>query len=95
MPHPGPLGPAVQLHPALGSCAYVLTRPLRYTQLFKLEHLHPLETILERASASGITVHQLDGRYVLKGRCRQAAYAGSNLGAPISAGESLKVGSAP
>ena len=32
-----------------------------------------MQTLLERVAASGVTVHEIDGRYILKGRRRQAA----------------------
>lgn len=49
---------------------------LKYVKLFKLEASYPIEAIVERVTASGITVHDMDGRYVLKGRRRQAAFSG-------------------
>jgi len=49
---------------------------LKYVKVFKLEATYPMERIVERVTASGITVHDMDGRYVLKGRRRQAAFSG-------------------
>ena len=49
---------------------------LKYVRVFNLEATFPIESIVERVTASGITVHDMDGRYVLKGRRRQAAFSG-------------------
>ena len=49
---------------------------LKYVRLFNLEATFPLDSIVARVTASGITVHDMDGRYVLKGRRRQAAFSG-------------------
>jgi len=45
---------------------------LKYVRLFGLEHAFPLEGLLERVTASGVTVHEMGGKFVLKGRRRQA-----------------------
>ncbi|KAL1496510.1 hypothetical protein AB1Y20_016464 [Prymnesium parvum] len=49
---------------------------LKYVKVFQLEATYPMDQILERVTASGIIVHDLDGRYILKGRRRQAAFSG-------------------
>ena len=43
---------------------------LKYVRLYELEASFPIEQILERITASGVTVHEMDGKYVLKGRRR-------------------------
>jgi len=45
---------------------------LKYVRVFGLEAYFPFEVLLERVTRSGVIVHELDGRYVLKGRRRQA-----------------------
>ena len=35
---------------------------LKYVKVFKLEATYPMERIVERVTASGITVHDMDGR---------------------------------
>ncbi len=67
---------------------------LKYVSLFRLEEAFPLNKLVERVEASGITVHALPrGRYILKGRKRAAANL-STVGAEAG-GADLKVGSAP
>ena len=53
---------------------------LKYVRLYQLEASFPIEQILERISASGVTVHEMDGKYVLKGRRR------SNISQPHASG---------
>ena len=49
---------------------------LKYIKLFGLEASFPISDLLERFTASGIIVHDMGGKYVLKGRRRQAAFSG-------------------
>lgn len=43
---------------------------LKYVRLYRLEQRYPLPQLLERVQSSGVTVHEMDGKYVLKGRRR-------------------------
>mmetsp|Transcript_21327 Transcript_21327/g.68143 ORF Transcript_21327/g.68143 Transcript_21327/m.68143 type:complete len:144 (+) Transcript_21327:291-722(+) len=64
---------------------------LKYVPLFELSDAFPRETILERAAASGILVHELaGGKLVLKGRRRS-----DSASLPPGAAVPVKVGSAP
>ena len=49
---------------------------LKYVKLFGLEATYPLPQLVERVTASGITVHDMDGKFILKGRRRQQAFSG-------------------
>jgi len=49
---------------------------LKYVKLFGLEATYPLPQLVERVAASGITVHDMDGKFVLKGRRRLQAFSG-------------------
>ena len=70
------------------------SRRTSHFELFRLEEAFPLNKLVERVEASGITVHALPrGRYILKGRKRAAANL-STVGAEAG-GADLKVGSAP
>ena len=64
---------------------------LKYVRLFALEKTHPIEKLLERIQASGVTVHEMDGKYVLKGRRRQVAQPGMSS----SHGASPQPGTSP
>ena len=46
---------------------------LKYVKVFGLENTYPMAHLLERVAASGVTVHEMDGKYVLKGRRRQSS----------------------
>ena len=37
---------------------------LKYVKLFALEGRFPISSLLERVAASGVTVHEMDGRYM-------------------------------
>lgn len=45
---------------------------LKYIKIFDLEHAFPMKSVIKRVEASGVTVHEVDGSYVLKGRRRRA-----------------------
>jgi hypothetical protein len=71
---------------------------LKYVRVFGLEDRFPIDTLLERVTRSGVTVHEMDGRYVLKGRRRlsvsQAGTGSPSIGTSPLSGTS-PVGSAP
>ena len=46
---------------------------LKYVKVFGLETLYPVKELLDRVERCGVTVHDVDGKYVLKGRRRAAA----------------------
>jgi hypothetical protein len=49
---------------------------LKYVKLFGLEATYPLPQLVERVIASGVAVHDMDGKFVLKGRRRRQAFSG-------------------
>jgi len=53
---------------------------LKYVKLFALEGRFPISSLLERVAASGVTVHEMDGRYILKGRKRQSSQSVEAIG---------------
>ena len=59
---------------------------LKYAHLFKLEEKCPMATLLERITASGVTVHEMgEHRYVCKGRRRQSMQGPGSGGASATA----------
>ena len=66
----------------------------QYVRVFRLEATYPMDALLERVTASGVTVHEMDGKFVLKGRKRQTVshpgYSGS-----LSQASSPKLGASP
>ena len=66
---------------------------LKYVRVFGLESAFPLQGLVERAAAGGVTVHEMDGKFVLKGRMRQSASGPSAN--PSSTGSSPMFGPSP
>ena len=65
---------------------------LKYVRVFGLETTYPMPQLLERVAAAGVTVHEMDGKFVLKGRRRQSI---SQPGVSASAGASPQPGTSP
>jgi len=53
---------------------------LKHVRLFGLEETYPMPSLLERVTASGIAVHRMNGKYVLKGSRRASASGASPAG---------------
>ena len=73
-------------------CVRTCAMLLKYVPLFGLESAFPMAQLLERVASSGVTVHEMDGRYVVKGRRRQVAQPGLSGG---SHGNSPQPGTSP
>ena len=64
---------------------------LKYVTAFNLQAAFPMASLLEKVACCGVTVHEIDGKYLLKGRRRQVAQPGQSL----SHGASPQPGASP
>ena len=66
---------------------------LKYVKAFGLEGSFPMADLIERATASGLTVHEMDGKYILKGRRRQTLSGCSQTGSQAGSRAGSQTGS--